>query len=246
MRCRLLSFLLLPVIAQAQWKTPWTYEGPRGYAHWGDLDPDYAACKTGKAQSPIDIRASQKADLPAIRFAYAAGPLDYLINNGYTIRVNYHEAGNALLIGDKRYDLTQFHFHRPSEEYVHGKAYAMEVHLMHKAGDGEIAGVVVMLESGPSNATVGRLWDHMPKTKGNEQEIPGVEIDPSGLLPHDLSYYRYMGSISAPPCNEGVIWIVLETPVTVSPEQIAAFAALYPHDVRPLQPLNGRVVQESR
>ncbi len=246
MRSCYLACLLLPAIAHAQWKTPWDYEGPRGYAHWGDLDPEYAACKTGKAQSPIDIRTAEKADLPAIRFQYTSGPLKYLINNGYTIRVNYHEAGNALLIGDKRYEMTQFHFHRPSEEYIHGKPYAMEVHLMHTASDGEIAGVVVMLEPGPANEMVQRLWDHMPKVKGSEQEIPGVAIDPAGVLPRDLSYYRYMGSSTAPPCNEGVIWVVLKTPVTVSPEQIAAFAALYPHDVRPLQPLNGRVVQESR
>ena len=238
--------LLLPAIAQAQWKTPWSYEGPRGTAHWGDLDPDYLTCKTGKAQSPIDIRAAEKADLPAIRFEYTSGPLQHLINNGYTVRVNYHDTTNALFVADKRYYLTQFHFHRPSEEYIHGKSYAMEVHFMHKAADGKIAGVVVMLEPGPANALVQQLWDHMPTVKGDEHGIPGVEINPVGLLPRGLSYYQYTGSISAPPCNEGVLWIVLKTPLTLSANQIAAFAALYPHDVRPLQPLNGRVVQESR
>ena len=238
--------LLLPALAQAQWKIPWSYEGPRGTAHWGDLDSSYATCKTGKAQSPIDIRATQKADLPAIRFDYTSGPLQYLINNGYTVRVNYHGTPDALYIGDKKYELFQFHFHRPAEDYIHGKQYPMEAHLMHKASDGEIVEVVVMLEPGAANDLVQRLWDHMPTVKGDEHEIPGVEINPTGLLPHDLSYYRYMGSISAPPCNEGVVMIVLKTPVSVSADQIVAFAALYPHDVRPLQPLNGRVVQESR
>jgi carbonic anhydrase len=239
-------FLLLPSIAHAQWKTPWSYEGARGDAHWGDLDPAYATCKTGKAQSPIDIRATGKADLPPIRFEYASAPLRYLINNGYTVRVNYHDSSNVLVVGDKRYHMTQFHFHRPSEEYIQGKPYPMEVHMMHVASDGEIVGVVVMLETGAANETVQRLWDHMPKVKGDEHEIAGVAINPAGLLPPDLSSYRYTGSISAPPCNEGVRWIVLKTPVSVSPDQIRAFAALYPHDVRPLQPLNGRVVQESR
>ncbi len=234
--------------SQAQWRTPWAYDGPKGSQHWGDLDPEYAACKTGKAQSPIDIRGAEKAALPAVHFEYRAEPLKYLINNGYTIRVNYHDApgaGNFLVIGDKRYQLTQFHFHRPSEEYIHGKPYDMEVHLMHKADDGEVAGVTVMLETGAANAVVQQLWDHMPRTKGDEQEIPGVEIDPTGLVPRDAAYYMYTGSVTAPPCTEGVLWLVLKTPVHISAAQIRAFAELYPHDVRPLQPLNGRVVKES-
>jgi carbonic anhydrase len=246
MRRCIVALFIVPAVAHSQWKTPWSYEGPRGYAHWGDLDPDYATCKTGKAQSPIDIGTTEKADLPAIHFEYTSAPLKYLINNGYTIRVNYHDTSSFFVVGDKRYHLTQFHFHRPSEEYIHGKPYAMELHLMHTASDGEIAGVAVMIASGAANETVQRVWDHMPKVKGNEQEIPGVELNPLGLIPKNLSYYLYTGSISAPPCTEGVLWYVLETPITLSPAQIAAFAELYPHDVRPLEPLNGRVVKESR
>ncbi len=235
--------------ARAQWKTPWSYEGARGAVHWGDLDPDYAACKTGREQSPIDIRGAVKADLPPIRFEYQSSPLKYLINNGYTVRVNYHDApgaGGFLIEGDTRYHLTQFHFHRPSEETIDGKSYPMEVHLMHQSSDGKVAGVVVFLKAGDANATVQQIWDHMPMTKGGEEEIPGVKIDPAGLLPAKLGYYVYRGSITAPPCTEGVTWIVLKTPVTVSSRQIEAFAKLYPHDVRPIQPLNGRVVQQSR
>jgi carbonic anhydrase len=238
--------LLLPALAHAQWKTAWSYDGPRGSEHWADLDPDYATCRTGRAQSPIDIRSAEKADLPAIRFDYTSGPLKYLINNGYTVRVNYHDTTNALVIGDRRYYLTQFHFHHPSEDYVHGSSYPMEAHIMHKASDGQIAGVVVMIELGAANRLVQQIWDHMPMVKGDEHEIPGVAINPLGLAPPDRSSYRYTGSIGAPPCNEGVLWIVLKTPVTLSDKQIAAFAALYPHDARPVQPLNGRVVQESR
>ncbi|HSY04203.1 MAG TPA: carbonic anhydrase family protein [Acidobacteriaceae bacterium] len=252
------SLLILPLLAaalfsphraNAQWKTPWTYEGPTGAAHWSRLDPDYAACNTGREQSPIDIRDAVPADLPDLRFAYLPGPLQYLINNGYTIRVNYHDApgaGNFLIIGDTRYHLTQFHFHRPSEEFVHGKPWAMEVHLMHESADGKVVGVTVFLKAGRPNPTVQQIWDHMPPARGHEQSIPGVTIDPTSLLPRDNAYFRYMGSLSAPPCTEDVTWIVLRTPVEVSPAQIAAFSALYPHDVRPLQPLNGRAIQTSR
>ena len=238
-----------PGRSEGQWKTPWAYTGPTGADHWGDLDPDYALCGTGREQSPIDIRHAERAELPPIRFEYKAGPLEYLINNGYTIRVNYHDApgsGNFLIVGDRQYHLTQFHFHRPSEEYVRGKPYAMEVHLMHESADGKVAGVAVLLRAGRANATIQQIWDHMPMTKGREHEIPGVEIDPAGLLPHDTSYFRYVGSLTAPPCTEGVTWMVLRTPVEVAPEQIEAFARLYPHDVRPLQLLNGRRVQTSR
>jgi len=250
------SVLALPTGSQAQWKTHWTYEGATGAEHWGDLDPEYAPCKTGKEQSPIDIRTAEKAELPALRFEYKGGQLKYLINNGYTIRVNYRDSpgsGNFLMVGDQRYQLTQFHFHRPSEEHIHGKAFDMVAHLMYQSSDREVVGVAVLLKAGKANATIGQIWEHMPKTESKvltdfshqEEEIAGVEINPAGLLPHDVAYYTYMGALTAPPCTESVRWYVLKTPVDLSAKQITAFAHLYPHDVRPVQPLNGRVVQES-
>jgi carbonic anhydrase len=230
------------------WKTPWDYEGPRGAEHWSTLDPDYAPCNVGKEQSPIDIRDTQKAQLPPLRFEYKPESVKYVINNGYTIRVNYHDApgtGNFLIVGEKRYQLTQFHFHRPSEEYVHGRQYDMVLHLMHKAGDGEVAGVAVLLQAGRANPLIEQIWKHMPKTEG-QQEAAGLDVNPAAMLPHETGYYVYTGSVTAPPCTEGVKWFVLKTPVEVSAAQIKAFAGLYPHDVRPLQPLNGRVVKESQ
>ena len=234
---------------RAQWKTAWSYEGSKGPEHWGDLDPAYATCKDGKEQSPIDIRNPKKAELPALRFEYQSGPLKYLINNGKTVRVNYHDApgtGNFLIVDGRHYQLTQFHFHRPSEEYIHGEPYEMVAHLMHEASDREVAGVVVLLKAGQANATVQQIWEHMPMTEGKEQEIPGVQVNPAGLLPRDFAYYKYLGSLTAPPCTEGVTWFVLKNPREISAEQINAFARLYPHDVRPPQPLNGRIVEESQ
>ena len=228
------------------WRTPWKYEGVIGPDHWGDLDPEYAPCRIGREQSPIDIRSAEKADLPAIRFAYKNGPL-HIINNGYTaVRVDYVHSGDFLIVGQTHYELTQFHFHRPSEEYIHGKPYDMVIHLMHAASDGKVAGVAVLLKAGRANATVQQLWAHMPQTESHVETIAGVEVNPAGLLPHDTAYYTYIGSQTAPPCTEGVTWFVLKTPMEISAEEIHAFATLYPHDVRPLQPLNGRVVRESR
>lgn len=252
MRKTLFTFLVLLAFftaasPRAQWKTPWGYEGSQGPEHWAGLDPAYSACN-GREQSPVDIRGAQRAALPLLRFEYQGGPLKYLINNGKTVRVNYHGADNQnfLIVGDQRYQLTQFHFHRPSEEYVNGQQYDMVAHFMHQTSDGQVAGVAVFLSTGSANAVVQQLWEHLPLTEGPEQEIPGVQINPAGLLPANLSYYRYRGSLTAPPCTEGVTWLVLKTPVSVSPAQIKAFAALYPHDVRPPQPLNGRVIQESQ
>jgi carbonic anhydrase len=235
-----------PAGPRAQWKTPWSYQGANGPEHWGNLDPEYAACSIGKEQSPIDIRNPRKAHLPALRFEYKSGPLK-IINNGYTaVRVNYAPGnGNVLFVGEQRYELTQFHFHHPSEEYIHGKRYDMVIHLMHESSDGKVAGVAVLLKSGRANAIVQQLWEHMPKTPG-EEVIAGVEINPTGLLPPDTSYYTYMGSLTAPPCTQGVTWFVLRTPMDISREQIKAFAGLYLYDVRPPQALHGRVVQESQ
>jgi carbonic anhydrase len=244
-----IAAILLPAATlKAQWRTPWSYEGTAGPDHWAALDPAYAACN-GAAQSPIDIRSAEKANLPALQFDYRSEPLQYLINNGYTIRVNYHDApdqGNFLIVGDQRYQLTQFHFHRPSEERIGGKGYDMVAHLVHQSADGKSAVVAVMLKTGAANSLVAQIWEHMPKTKGGEEAVPGVTIDPAALLPRDRGYYTYVGSLTAPPCTEGITWYILKTPVEVSADQIKAFAALYPNDARPLQPVNGRVVRESR
>ena len=239
---------LLPAGPRAQWKTRWSYEGASGPDHWGDLDPDYAACKVGKEQSPIDIRNAKKAEFPAIRFEYKSGPLK-ITNNGYTaVRVNYAPGnGNLLFVGEQRYELTQFHFHHPSEESIHGEPYDMVAHLMHESSDGKVAGVAGLLKAGSrANAVVQQLWKDMPKTPSKEELIAGVEVNPTGLLPRDTSYYTYKGSLTAPPCTEGVTWFVLRTPMDISAGQVSEFAALYPRDVRPVQPLNGRTVKESQ
>jgi carbonic anhydrase len=230
------------------WKTPWDYQGARGHAHWSELDPAYAACNRGKEQSPIDIRNPRKAELPPLAFDYVSEPVRYVINNAHTIRVNYHDApgsGSALVVDGKRYQLTQFHFHRPSEELIAGRRYAMVLHLMHTAGDGEVAGVAVLLSAGKANAAIGELWKHLPQSEG-QLAVPDLSINAADLLPGSASYYVYTGSVTAPPCTEGVKWFVLKRPVEVSAEQIATFARLYPDDVRPPQPLNGRIVLESR
>ena len=228
------------------WKIPWDYEGARGAEHWSELDPAYAVCNTGKEQSPIDIRDAEIADLPVLRMKSKTGRIKYVTNNAHTIRVNYPVGnGNLLLVGDQRYELTQFHFHHPSEEYIDGKSFEMEVHLMYQTGDGKAAGVTVFVRQGKANTAIQKMWERMPTTEG--QEEAQIEVSPAALLPREINpYYVYMGSVTAPPCTEGVTWFVLKNTIELSAEQIDAFAKLYPNDTRPLQPLNGRVIKKSR
>lgn len=227
------------------WKTPWTYEGPRGNDHWSQLDSAYSAC-AGKEQSPIDIRDTIKNRLPALRFQYHTDNIRFVTNNGHTIRINYARGnGNYLLLEGRRYELTQFHFHRPSEERIHGKAYDMVLHVMHQGADGEVLGLAILLQSGPPNPLIQQIWRNMPASEGNRQ-VAAFPVNVEAMLPKNSGYYAYTGSQTAPPCSENVRWIVLKKPVSVSPEEIREFAALYPDDARPVQPLNGRIVKESR
>jgi carbonic anhydrase len=222
----------------------WAWEGEAGPLHWADLKPEYATCKTGKEQSPIDIRNPRQAALPAIHFDYKASPLK-IIDNSHTIQVNY-APGSFITVGDHRYQLLQFHFHRPSEERIQGKSYQMVAHLVHADSEGKLAVVAVLLEKGTANSTIQEIWDKLPKTQGKEETVPGVEINASGLLPKNTAYYTYPGSLTTPPCTEGVTWLILKTPVDLSSEQIDTFAKIYPHNARPIQPLGDRVVKASK
>jgi carbonic anhydrase len=223
----------------------WTYGGPAGPEHWGELEKDFAACQTGRHQSPIDVRGAKAADLPAIAFAYRAAPLR-IINNGHTVQVNY-APGSTITVGGKRYELKQFHFHHPSEEKINGKGYAMVAHLVHAAADGSVAVVAVLLDAGTvENPLVSRLWQNLPAHEGPEQKHDDVSIDVGGLLPADRGYYTFTGSLTTPPCTENVTWFVLKTPAPISQAQADAFGKIYPLNARPTQPLNGRDVQASK
>ena len=222
----------------------WGYEGKHGPAHWGDLKADYATCKLGQAQSPIDITGAIPADLEAIQFNYQATPLR-LINNGHTIQANYGK-GSSITINGKQYDLIQVHFHQPSEEKVDGKAYPMDAHLVHKSKDGKLAVVAVLLKEGKENLFLQTLWENTPKQQGVEVAEKNTEIHLANLLPKKRSYYAFAGSLTTPPCSEGVSWMVLDNPVQMSKEQITFFGQYYSHNARPVQPLNGRVIKVSK
>jgi len=222
--------------------THWDYAGSGGPEAWGKLQPEYAKCSSGTRQSPIDIRGGIAVDLEPIKFDYRPSAFS-VVDNGHTVQVNV-EPGNAITITGRRYELVQFHFHRPSEERIDGRQFDMVVHLVHKDPDGRLAVVAVLLDRGSAQPVVQSVWNNLPLEKGDEVRA-GIRIDLAQMLPEDRRYYTYMGSLTTPPCTEGVLWMVMKQPVPVAPEQVAIFSRLYPMNARPVQQAAGRLIKQS-
>ncbi|QNI30681.1 carbonic anhydrase family protein [Alloacidobacterium dinghuense] len=247
--CRpaLIFCALVLAAATAQQQHPehtWDYSNLHGPSHWAELGPEFAPCANGHHQSPIDIRNPQSADLPPIQFNYNPSPLD-IIDNGHTVMIIY-APGSFITVGGKRYELRQFHFHRPSEERINGVDYEIGAHLVHADQQGHLAVVAVLLQKGEDNPLVHELWEDIPKEKDKEEHLNNIQIDLAKLLPADRGYYTFDGSLTTPPCSEGVTWYVLKHPVTVTTAEIEQFSKLYRANARPTQPLYGRVVLESK
>lgn len=220
----------------------WSYEGEGGPDSWGKLSPAWAKCDSGKRQSPIDIRDGIKVNLEAIKFDYK--PTTYsVIDNGHTVQVNINN-GSAIRVMGRVYELVQFHFHRPAEERVNGRGFVMVAHLVHKDMDGKLAVVAVMIEQGKGNDALQTVWNNLPLEK-NDALAVSAPLDILQLLPTRREYYTYMGSLTTPPCSEGVLWMVMKEPLEASADQIAVFARLYPMNARPLQGASGRMIKES-
>jgi carbonic anhydrase len=229
-------------LAHAAHDIHWAYNGEGGPGHWAELKPEFATCAKGQRQSPIDIRGGLRVDLEAIKFDYR--PVGFgVIDNGHTIQANL-QPGNAIEVAGRRYDLAQFHFHRPSEERINGRQFEMVVHLVHKDPEGRLAVVAVLIESGRSHPVIQAVWNSLPLERNDELASP-IALDLNQLLPEDRRYFTYMGSLTTPPCSEGVLWMVLKQPATLSPEQIGLFARLYPMNARPIQQAGGRMIKES-
>lgn len=220
----------------------WGYEGAGGPDHWADLKPEFSACARGSRQSPIDIRDGIKVDLDPIVFDYHPSGFR-VIDTGHTVQVDV-DPGNVIEVLGRRYELQQFHFHNPSEERIDGRRFAMVAHFVHKSADGRIAVVAVLLEPGGANAIVQAAWNNLPLERG-EPVVARQRLELSALLPEDRGYYTYMGSLTTPPCSEGVLWMVMRQPLTVSADQIAIFARLYPMNARPVQQAAGRLIKQS-
>jgi carbonic anhydrase len=240
-------FILLIAGASTGWAvdhlahSQWSYDGQEDTAHWGMLSPAYMACETGSHQSPINITMPRHETMQEqLVFHYQSASV-HTLDNGHTIQVNV-PPGSELRLNGRAYRLKQFHFHEPSEHHVDSRTYPMELHLVHQDVNGHVVVIAVLVETGSPNQPLAQLWTMLP-TKVGEQ---GAEhaFNPRGLLPSSTHHFSYHGSLTTPPCTEGVQWIVLRDPITMSAEQIAQFLSVIGHNARGIQPLHGRKVSE--
>lgn len=220
----------------------WTYEGEEGPQHWSQIDHSFEACELGKQQSPVDLVTHIKADLPSIKFDYGEIPTE-VVNNGHTMQVNV-PFGYSITIEDHTYQLVQFHFHTPSEYQIEGKSFPLELHLVHKDENGTLAVVGVLIQEGGVSPAMERIFWDGPTEAGQTKRLIDVKTDLEALLPKEKTYYRFMGSLTTPPCSEGVNWFEMRNPIEASMAQIEKFKQLFPMNARPIQPLNNRLVVE--
>lgn len=215
----------------------WSYEGEGSPEHWGDLQADFKVCQLGVEQTPIDLSNGIKGDAGSVVYDYKPLPLR-ILNNGHTIQVNA-DPGSACTVGGTRFELLQFHFHHPSEHLLAGKGFDLECHFVHKSATGTLAVTGVFVRLGAANAAMKAVFDSMPAKEGPEVRVDSM-IDIAAVLPKSGGYFRYMGSLTTPPCSEGLTWTVHKEPIEASADQIQKFAALFPKNARPVQKLNHR------
>ncbi|MFY9479697.1 MAG: carbonic anhydrase family protein [Aquabacterium sp.] len=240
------SVAAAPVMPVDPLEQPWTYNGVQGPDRWAQLRPEYATCGSGKRQSPIDIRDGIKVTLDPIQFDYRTTPFKVL-DTGRTVQARL-EGGNSITINGRRYDLQRIEFHRPSEERINGRQFEMSAHLVHRDAEGRTAVVAVLMdqsEQGEGHPMVQLVWNSLPLEKYIDQ-ASSVPIDMARMLPEQKQYLTYMGSLTAPPCTEGVLWMVMKQPIALSREQIGVFSRLYPMNARPVQNTSGRLIKDGQ
>jgi carbonic anhydrase len=232
----------------AEGEVHWSYDGENGPQAWGRLKPEFVQCAVGKRQSPINIEEGATLLGPAepIEFNYSPSQ-GSVVNNGHTIQVDV-QGENSIVVRGSTFRLVQFHFHTPSEEQIDFRRYPMVAHLVHKNDEGQLAVVAVLLEPAPGNGNpvIEKVWTYMPLDTNDRVRLPRESLNLNEILPDDRRYFQFMGSLTTPPCTEGVLWLVLKKPVQLSKAQLRIFTQVYPHNARPTQPLNGRPVREEQ
>lgn len=222
----------------------WGYTGEESPTHWAELNKKFHTCSDGEQQSPINVVPNEHPLLADLNLNYTTGSQS-IVNNGHTVQINIEE-GSTFTIGSDVYELKQFHFHTPSENHINDMAYPLEAHFVHATKDGKLAVVAVMFQEGETNPTLAKVWKRLPNLVENEEVKCGLTSEEiKSLLPENPTHYTFMGSLTTPPCTEGVKWNVYKTPLTVSKEQVKQFFDLYGHsNNRPIQETNGREIDD--
>jgi carbonic anhydrase len=224
-------------------KAHWGYTGEVGPSNWGHLNEKFHMCSEGKVQSPINIVPSNDIELTPLALNYTSAAAD-VIDNGHTVQVNIAK-GSTFTIGEDVYELKQFHFHTPSENNINTKSFPLEAHFVHATTDGKLAVVGVMFEEGEANPILTKVWSKFPLKRGDKTALTLSADEIKAMMPTDKEYYKFMGSLTTPPCSENVKWHVFKTPVTISKEQVKEFFDIYGHaNNRPIQATNKRTIEE--
>lgn len=228
---------------KASHEAHWGYTGEHSPANWGEMKEEFAMCSKGKMQTPINIMATQDIDIKPLGFDYTTNSTN-VVNNGHTVQVNVAN-GSSVMIDGKEFDLKQFHFHTPSENNINGEKFALEAHFVHAAKDGQLAVVAVMFKEGKSNPILGKIWSKFPLALNHKESIDLSSTDIKAILPSNKEYYKFMGSLTTPPCSENVKWNVFKTAMTISKEQVKQFFDTFGHsNNRPIQQTNNRVISK--
>ncbi|RMX04323.1 carbonic anhydrase [Corticibacter populi] len=220
----------------------WGYEGDVNPEKWSEISPEYATCKIGKNQSPVNIDHTYKTSADPLSFHYVIAP-EEVVNNGHTIQVNIGNESDYLMLGDHRYTLKQFHFHTPSENQIKGLSFPLEGHFVHADADGNLLVLAAMFKQGQDNPQLQGMLNALSDEENAARALT-QPVDLSNLLPKNHDYYRFSGSLTTPPCSEGVTWVVLKAPLSVSEGQLAQFEKRMHHNNRPVQPLNARLITD--
>jgi len=238
------SYLVYAAKANSS-QSHWSYQGNFGPTTWGKTNNDFKICYIGKKQSPIDIQIkdiNKSKNLSSLKFYSFNNSLN-ILNNGHTIQVNFKK-GNKLFVENMSYDLLQLHFHHPSEHEINGKRSDMEIHLVYKNMEGNFAVVAIMVNKGEKNSLLSDLFDNFPSTENTNQTLENIKINPIDFLPQDRNYYKYIGSLTTPPCSENVTWYILQNSIEISSNQLQNFTKIFKMNARPPQALNNRSIQE--
>ncbi|WP_266180404.1 carbonic anhydrase [Dyella humicola] len=238
--------LALPLSSDNWASTPhWSYSGKSGPSHWSSMGPSFVVCGNGKAQSPIDLesRDAKTGKADEFHIDYEKGAVA-LVNNGHTVQANVSDAKDTVVFDGDTYRLAQFHFHSPSEHTTDGTRFPLEIHFVNEDGRKRVVVVGVMVKLGKQNESLASVLRALPASEKetSKDTRPPVTVDLGSVLPHDHGAYVYAGSLTTPPCTEGVHWVVLKEPIQMSSDQIASFTRLFPDNHRPLQKANGREI----
>jgi carbonic anhydrase len=258
----LLSLQAHAKVNDAGVKVSWGYVGTTGPTHWGMLDPDFETCDIGKSQSPINLGRKRVRAPYNLALDYHATPLfigedldttleigtsQTMVNTGHGLQINFHgKERERLTFAGKDYELVQFHFHSPSETLWHKQAFPLEIHFVHQGKDGAVAVLAVFVKGGAENPALKQILQHLPENEHKEYPVPGVSINPVDLLPADQRYFSFQGSLTTPPCTEGLQWIAMPETITASPAQILEIRQTSNGtNARPVQPMNDRTLYYS-